>query len=103
MERSGQQRGLRYTPISLSGDSGLLRYVHRRGRMDGMYNINIEKRRISDLSGDKDIWLIWRHGPDLCPLWLLVGTPSAIRPELAFSRAEHSRPYSDVAKYIFDM
>ena len=44
-----------------------------------------------------------RHGPDLCPLWLLVGTPSAIRPELAFSRAEHSRSYSDVAKYIFDM
>ena len=44
-----------------------------------------------------------RHGPDLCPLWLLVGTHSAIRPELAFSRAEHSRSYSDVAKYIFDM
>ena len=41
-----------------------------------------------------------RQGPDLCPLWLLVGTPSAIRPELAFSRAEHSRPYSDVAKYF---
>ena len=32
-----------------------------------------------------------RQGPDLCPLWLLVRTPSAIRPELAFSRAEHSR------------
>ena len=31
-----------------------------------------------------------RQGPDLRPLWLLVGTPSAIRPELAFSRAEHS-------------
>ena len=44
-----------------------------------------------------------RQGPDLCPLWLLVGTPSAIGPELAFSRAEHSRPYSDVAKYIFDI
>ena len=43
-----------------------------------------------------------RQGPDLCPLWLLVGTPSAIIPELAFNRAEHSRPYSDVAKYIFD-
>ena len=42
-----------------------------------------------------------RQGPDLCPLWLLVGTPLAIRPELAFSRAEHSRSYSDVAKYIF--
>ena len=34
-------------------------------------------------------------------LWLLVGTPSAIRPELAFSRAEHSLPYSDVTIYIF--
>ena len=44
-----------------------------------------------------------RQGPDLCPLWLLVGTPSAIIPELAFSRAEHSRSYSDVAKYIFDI
>ena len=40
---------------------------------------------------------------DLCPLWLLVGTPSAIRPELPFSRAEHSRPYLDGAKYIFDI
>ena len=34
---------------------------------------------------------------------LLVGTPSAIIPELAFSRVEHSRPYSDCAKYIFDI
>ena len=39
--------------------------------------------------------------PDLRPLWLLVGTPSAIGPELAFSRAEHSLPYSDVTIYIF--
>ena len=42
-----------------------------------------------------------RQGCDLRPLWLLVGTPSAIRPELAFSRAEHSLPYSDVTIYIF--
>ena len=35
------------------------------------------------------------------PLLLLVGTPSAIRPELAFSRAEHSLSYSDVTIYIF--
>ena len=34
-----------------------------------------------------------RQGPDLRPLWLLVWTPSAIRPELAFSRAEHSLPF----------
>ena len=44
-----------------------------------------------------------RQGPDICPLWLLVGTPSVIIPELSVSRAEHSRPYSDVAKYIFDI
>ena len=42
-----------------------------------------------------------RQGPDLRPLWLLVGTPSAIRPELAFSRAEHSLSYLDVTIYIF--
>ena len=42
-----------------------------------------------------------RQGPYLRPLWLLVGTPSFIRPELAFSRAEHSLPYSDVTIYIF--
>ena len=53
------------------------------------------------------IWLVLskppqrRQGPALCPLWLLVGTSSATRPELAFSRAEHSLPYSDVTIYIF--
>ena len=41
-----------------------------------------------------------RQGPDLRPLWLFVGTPSAIIPELAFSRAEHSLPYSDVTIHI---
>ena len=42
-----------------------------------------------------------RQGPDLRPLWLLVGTPSAVRPELAFSRAEHSLSYSDVTIYVY--
>ena len=42
-----------------------------------------------------------RQGPDLRPLWLLVGTPSAIRPELSSRRAEHSMSYLDVAIYIF--
>ena len=42
-----------------------------------------------------------RQGPDLCPLWLLVGTPSAIKPELASRRAEHSLPYSDLLNKIF--
>ena len=51
----------------------------------------------------KTVGIIWRalFKPPLRPLWLLVGTPSAIRPELAFSRAEHSLPYSDVTIYIF--
>ena len=42
-----------------------------------------------------------RKGPDLVPLWLLVGTPSAVEPELASKRAEHSLSYSDVTIYIF--
>ena len=46
-----------------------------------------------DITPIFDPWLIWT----------LFGTPSAIKSELAFSRAEHSRPYSDVAKYIFDI
>ena len=63
---------------------------------------------ISTLLPDIIMFLLSKHpqrrqGPDLCPLWLLVGTPSAIIPELDFSRAEHSQPYSDVAKYIFDI
>ena len=43
-----------------------------------------------------------RQGSDLRPLWLLFGTPSAIIPELAFSRAEHSLPFSDVTIYILN-
>ena len=59
---------------------------------------------------NKAVGTIWRalskplqrwQGPDLRPLWLLVGIPSAIGPELVFSRAEHSLPYSDVTIYIF--
>ena len=36
-----------------------------------------------------------RQGPNLRPLWWLVGTPSAIR------TAKQSLPYSDVTIYIF--
>ena len=42
-----------------------------------------------------------RQGPDIRPLWLLVGTSSFTKPELASRRAEHSLPYSDVAIYIY--
>ena len=59
---------------------------------------------------NKAIRTIWRvlskppqrqQGPDIRPLWLLVGTPSAIRPELASRRAEHSLPYSYVTIRIY--
>ena len=45
-----------------------------------------------------------RHGPDLCPLWLLVGTPSAIIPELAAVWAGSTVPregfYSSVIMFF---
>ena len=41
-----------------------------------------------------------RQGPDLRPLWLLVRTPSAIRPGLASRRAEHILPYSDATIFL---
>ena len=40
-----------------------------------------------------------RQGPDPRPIWLLVGTPLVLRPELAFRRAEHS--HSGGCLYIF--
>ena len=42
-----------------------------------------------------------RRRPDFRPVLLLIGTPSAIRPELASRRAEHSQPYSDVTIFYF--
>ena len=42
-----------------------------------------------------------RQGTDLRPLWLLVGTPSAIRPELASRQLERGLSYLDVTIYIF--
>ena len=41
-----------------------------------------------------------RQGPDLRPLWWLVRTPSAIRPELAFSRRSIACPFR-MSLYIF--
>ena len=40
-----------------------------------------------------------RQGPDPRPLWLLVGTPLVLGPELASRRAEHS--HSGGCHYIF--
>ena len=114
-------RRVKETPNFFSSGSKIVKRLRRRH-----YDPVIIERTIGLLFGpstalyepvlkhctltNKAVGTIWRalsktpqrrQGPDLCPLWLLVGTPSAIIPELAFSRAEHSRPYSDVAKYIF--
>ena len=71
-----------------------------------LYRLFLERCTLTN----KAVGTIWRtlfkppqirQGPDLRPLWLLVGTPSAIRPELASRRAGHSQRYSDVTLYIF--
>ena len=109
------------TPNFISSGSKIVKRLRRR-----QYDPLIIERNISLVLGpstalyglflkhctltNKAVGTIWRalselpqrrQGPDPRPLWLLVGTPSAIRPELAFSRAEHSLPYSDVTIYIF--
>ena len=57
---------------------------------------------------NKVVGTLWRdfsktpkrsHGPDPRPLWLLVGTPLILGPELASRRAEHS--HSGGCLYIF--
>ena len=116
-------RKVKDTPNIISSGSKIVKRLRRR-----QYDPLIIERTIGIVIGpstalyepflkhctltNKAVGTIWRalskssqrrQGPDLCPLWLLVGTPSAIRPELAFSQAEHSRPYTDVAKCVFDI
>ena len=43
------------------------------------------------------------QSPYLRPLWLLVVTLKAIRPQLASRWAYHSLSYVDVSAYIFDI
>ena len=114
-------RRVKGTPKFISSGSKIIQRLRRR-----QYDPLIIERTIGLVLGpsttlygpflkhctltNKAVGTIWRalskplqrrQGPDLRPLWLLVGTPSAIRPELAFSRAEHSLPYSDVTIFIF--
>ena len=114
-------RRVKDTPNFISSGSKIVKRLRRR-----QYDPVIIERTIGLVLGpctalyrpflkhctltNKAVGTIWRalskppqrrQGPDLRPLWLLVGTPSAIGPELAFSRAEHSLSYSDVTIYIF--
>ena len=104
-------RRVKDTPNFISSGSKIVKRLRRR-----QYDPVIIERTIGLVLGpstalyepflkhctltNKAVGTIWRalskppqrrQGPDLCPLWLLAGTPSAIRPGLAFSRAVHSR------------
>ena len=114
-------RRVKYTPNFISSGSKIVKRLRRRqydpvimtiglvlGPSTALYRPFLKNCTLTN----KAVGTIWQalskppkrlQGPDLFPLWLLVGTPSAIRPELVSRRAEHSRPYSDVAKYIFDI
>ena len=114
-------RRVKDTPNFISSGSKIVKSLRRR-----QYDPLIIERTIGLVLGpstvlyipflnhctltNKAVGTIWRafskppqrrQGPDLRPLELLVGTPKAIRPELASRRAEHSQPYSDVPIYIF--
>ena len=115
-------RRVKYTPNFISSGSKLVKRLRRRqydqeikrtiglvlGPSTALYRTFLKHCTLTN----KAVGTIWRdlskppqrrRDPDLCPLWLLVGTPSAIRPELASRRAEHNLPYFDGAKYIFDI
>ena len=79
----------------------ILSWFYLRGEVKRSYYFNfiINSNWLSFLTLSKPPQR--RQGPDLRPLWLLVGTPSAIRHELASRRVEHSLSYSDVTIYIF--
>ena len=116
-------RRVKDTPNFISSGSKIVKRLRRR-----QYDPLIIERTIGIVLGpsttlyrpflkhcaltNKAVGTIWRalskpphrrQGPDRRPLWLLVGTPSAIRPELASRRAEHSLSYSVVTIYIFDI
>ena len=113
-------RRVKDTPNFISSGSKIVKRLWRR-----QYDPLIIERTIGRVLGpftslyrpflkhstltNKAVGTIWRalskppqrrQGPDLRPLWLLVATPTAIRPELASRRAEHSLPYTDVTIYI---
>ena len=113
-------RKVKDTPNFISKGSKIVKRLRRR-----QYDLSINERTIGLVLGlsiyyrpflkhctltSKAVGTAWRalskppqrrQGPDLRPFWLLVGTPSAIRPGLASRRAEHSMPYSDVTILYF--
>ena len=94
-------RRRQYDPLIIEKTIGLM-----LGPCTTLYRLFLERCTLTN-EAVGTIWRALSKSPqrrqclDLRPLWLLVGTPSAIRPELASRRAEHSLPYSDVTIYIF--
>ena len=73
-------RRRQYDPLIIERTIGLV-----LGPCTALYRLFLKHCTLTN----KTVETIWRalSKPPLRPLWLLDGTPSAIRPELAFSRA----------------
>ena len=118
-------RRVKDTPNFISSGSKIVKRLQRR-----QYDPSIIERTIGLVLGpstalymyipflkhctltNKAVETIWRalskppqrrQGSDLRPLWLLVGTPSAIRPQLASRQAEHSLPIRMPLYIFFDI
>ena len=92
-------RRRKYDPLIIERTIGLV-----LGLSTALYRSFLEHCTLTN----KAVGTIWRdfskppqrrQGPDLCPLWLLVGTPKVLGPELAFRQVEHS--HSGGCLYIF--
>ena len=89
----------KYDPLIIEGTIGLM-----LGPSTALFRYFLKHCTLTN----KAVGTIWRNlskppqsreGPDSRPLWLLVGTPLVLRPELASRRAEHS--HSGRCLYIF--
>ena len=92
-------RRRKYDPLIIENTIGLV-----LGPSTALYRSFLEHCTLTN----KAVGTIWRdlskppqrrQGPDPRPLWLLVGTPLVLGPELASRRAEHS--HSGGCHYIF--
>ena len=92
-------RRRKYDPLIIENTIGLV-----LGPSTALYRSFLEHCTLTN----KAVGTIWRdlskppqrrQGPDTRPLWLLVGTPLVLGPELASRRAEHS--HSGGCHYIF--
>ena len=95
-------RRRKYDPVTIERTIGLV-----LGPSTALYRFFLKHCTLTN----KAVGTIWRElskppqrrqGPDPRPLWLLVGTPLVLGPELASKRAEHTLLWW-MSLYIFDI